>query len=129
MIAPKTRNAWTAAEDDILRDAYIIIGARAKHLKATFSWKLADGICAGHKSRSMQSRMSRLHTKPGEDRYIAELMEAWTEIWLEDRESGELVESDPKAMDGFILVDQINHLRSRIDKSDMHVHLQHRSLQ
>ena len=122
MIAPKTRNAWTAAEDDILRDAYIIIGARAKHLKATFSWKLADGICAGHKSRSMQSRMSRLHTKPGEDRYIAELMEAWTEIWLEDREFESLSKALLKRwMASPFRSDQ--PLRPRSDKSDMYVHL------
>lgn len=109
-------SGWTEAEDDQLRDFYVIVQARANHLGYKFHTELFRPYYPGCSGKLLTDRLRRLATVFEEAPYLDALQEAWNEIWLEHGGTPLLPESDLHALAGYDLGRHRRFLVSRINK-------------
>ena len=107
---------WTETTDDLLRDYWVVMRARCILLDVANYWKGAEELFPSSTARSLQNHFELLATKPREDRYLAELLQMWTSVWLSIRGSPLVPEVRPQGAAGFDIAHFIVHFRKTVDK-------------
>ena len=107
---------WTDTTDDLLRDYWVVMRSRCILLDVANYWKGAEELFPSSTARSLQNHFEILSCKAGEDRYLAELLQMWTSVWVANRGSPLLPEARPDGPGGFDVGHFIVHLRRSVDK-------------
>lgn len=110
------RTKWTEEGDDLLRDYWVIMRARCALLEVANNWKVAEELFPNVNARALQSHFEVVANKPGESRYLSELLKMWTAVWLPVRGSPLLPEAQPNSAAGFDVGYFLRYFRKTVDK-------------
>lgn len=112
-------SGWSDAEDDQLRDFYVILQARANALNSRFSIEPAKVFYPGLAGKLLMDRLRRLATVHEEAAYLDALQDAWVPLWRSGRADGQLPDPHPDSLTNFELGKHRTYLCAKVNKQSM----------
>jgi hypothetical protein len=112
---------WNAAEDEQLRDFYVILYSRAAQLGTKFNIDPAKRYYPGCTGKLLLDRLRRCVSHHGDGPYFDALQQAWTDIWLKHRGKARLPDPHPRDYANFDLHAHRSYLCAKINKQSMYV--------
>jgi hypothetical protein len=112
----RRRWAWTAEHEDLAKDAYVVIKARVKRLKARLDWSPLEQVFPAIPRNSVRQRLGRWLEDPQAVSYLVRLETAWLELWHQYRGTDHLPDPYPESTLDWPIIAHIEFLRKHIDK-------------
>ena len=112
-------HGWNEAEDEQLRDFFVILQARASHLRQKLTIEPCKPYYPGCSGKLLLDRLRRLVQLNEEAPYLDALQDAWTTIWLKARGKPRLPDLFPESLTDFNISVHRSYLCAKIDKSSM----------
>lgn len=115
----RRRQHWNEVDDELVRDAYIVIQARCHSSRLDYG--ALDQLFPTERRDKARLRIKHLRERPGAEGYLRRLEAAWTDVWKKYRGTAALPDENPTSPTNFNLKVHIEFLRRHVDKNALYV--------
>lgn len=117
-LEPKKRRgrfSWNKEYDELAKDTCAVIKARCRSGQR-MEWAAAEQAFPGLPRNSVRQRVERLSKDPAVEAYLRRLEDRWYDLWMQQKGTPLLPDSEPTSVSNFDLVKHLKFLRTHVDK-------------